>query len=93
MIYYFIAATAITMAQTATAYTAAPEVSGAAMLERKSSVENAVDTKPENIWLTTRPEVPCRHCLNHTGHIFDDGPAPTGKCYCLNGFCHALQTA
>lgn len=49
------------------------------------SLANAVGTKPDNKLFFKRTEVHCRRCGSHLGHIFDDGPAPTGKRHCLNG--------
>jgi len=49
------------------------------------SLPGAVGTKPDRKLLRVRTEVHCRRCGSHLGHIFDDGPAPTGKRHCLNG--------
>lgn len=49
------------------------------------SLPDAVRTKDDRKLFSVRTEVHCRRCGSHFGHIFDDGPAPTGKRHCLNG--------
>jgi peptide-methionine (R)-S-oxide reductase len=57
------------------------------------SLDNAVRTKPDNGFFITRTEVHCRRCGSHLGHIFDDGPPPTGKRHCLNGISLVFRPA
>ena len=73
---------------------------GAKLFESKSKYEsgsgwpsffeplpNVFETKTDNLSGYARIEYHCKECGGHHGHIFDDGPKPTGKRYCNNGLC------
>ena len=47
--------------------------------------EGAVNTAPDPSHGMNRTEILCADCGGHLGHIFDDGPKPTGERYCVNG--------
>ena len=56
-------------------------------------LDDAVETMPDKGFFTTRTEVHCDRCGGHLGHVFDDGPAPTGKRHCINGLAMTFTPA
>ncbi len=56
-------------------------------------IEGAVGTRPDRMLFVTRTEVHCARCGGHLGHVFEDGPPPTGLRYCMNGVAMTFRPA
>ncbi|MEJ0026227.1 MAG: peptide-methionine (R)-S-oxide reductase MsrB [Rhizomicrobium sp.] len=53
----------------------------------------AVETTSDDSWIESRTEVHCSRCGGHLGHVFDDGPKPTGLRYCMDGVALGFKPA
>lgn len=59
----------------------------------KAVSDEAIGTREDRSFFMIRTEVHCANCGGHLGHVFPDGPAPTGKRHCINGVALRFQPA